>query len=165
MKREQQAAQGLLPPGQQAWTWDPNQTSKPNAKQRKSSTKKWWEEAAVAGGQPQGAVWGPAAVSPQAPQQQNAWTPPVAEDLTWLKSQVKDLCFDHQTHFNCRVCHAFITGNCKRRHDLAANHKAYSLIPVPQSVQQEWKKYNDECKAWGAKATSPIIAANEKGRS
>ena len=86
-----------------------------------------------------------------------------AADLA-LTAQVKDLCYYHQGHFNSLTCDGYLSGTCKKRHELAPSERAYALMPVPQEVQNKLKKYREECNKWGIATSDPIQAANAKGK-
>ena len=47
------------------------------------------------------------------------------------------------------TCDGFLAGTCKKVHELVPSKKAFSLMPVPNELQQRWKAYGDACAAWG----------------
>ena len=47
--------------------------------------------------------------------------------------------------------------HARKKHEADADFKAYTFIPVPQTVQQECKKYNGERKLWVR--TAPVLSS------
>ena len=183
MKQQQWVQpQGGVQPQQYVQQWDATKTPRPNVKQRKSSLKKCWQDYNVAGGgnqpAPPAAAGQPMMVNGQwmvpaaAPQAQaatggNPGSPAnasLSEADKILKAQVKDLCYYHQGHMHSMTCDGYLAGACKKRYELVPSKRAFALMPVPNEVQQKWKKYRDACNQWGTVSSDPIQAANAKGK-